>query len=185
MNKNLSKEQTEELLKILKTRFEKNKNRHEDIVWSKVVEKLEKNPEKIWSLYKMEETGWEPDVMDYDKNSWEYTFFDFSEESPKNRRSFCYDEEALNSRKENKPKDSALNKAKEIWIEILNEEEYKKLQTLGKFDKKTSSWIKTPDEIRKLGWAIFADFRYWKVFVYHNWAESYYAARGFRGSLKV
>lgn len=181
----LSKEQESELIKILKTRFEKNPNRHENIKWEDVQKKLESNPEKLWSLNEMERTEGEPDVVDFDKNTNEYLFFDCSPESPKGRRSLCYDRKALDSRKENKPANSAIDLANEIGIEILNEEQYRELQTLGNFDLKTSSWVKTPEEIRKLGGAIFCDKRYNTVFLYHNGAESYYAARGFRGVLKL
>lgn len=175
----------EELLKTLKLRFEKNRDRHKDIQWEKVQERLELNPEKLRSLNEMEGSGGEPDVVGMDKNTGEFIFYDCSAESPKGRRSVCYDCEALESRKEFKPKNSALDMAAEMGIEILSEEQYRDLQKLGKFDTKTSSWVKTPVEIRKLGGAIFCDFRYNTVFVYHNGAESYYAARGFRGSLKV
>lgn len=185
IKKKLSAEQQVELLKILKTRFEKNKNRHKGIEWNNVEEKLLAHPVKLWSLNEMEVTGGEPDVVAYDKKAGEFIFYDCSAESPKDRRSVCYDDAALASRKEHKPKNSALGMAEEMGIEILNEEEYRELQKLGSFDSKTSSWIKTPAEIRKLGGAIFGDFRYGNVFVYHNGAESYYAARGFRGSLRV
>lgn len=181
----LSAEQQEELIKILKTRFEKNPKRHENIQWEDVQKKLESNPEKLWSLNKMERTEGEPDVVDYDKKTDEYLFIDCSAESPKGRRSLCYDRDALNSRKEHKPVNSAVDLANEIGIEILNEEQYRQLQKLGNFDLKTSSWVKTPDDIRKLGGAIFCDRRYNNVFLYHNGAESYYAARGFRGVLRV
>lgn len=181
----ITTKQKDELLKTLKTRFEKNMNRHKGINWSDVQLRLESNPKKLWSLNEMEETGGEPDVIAYDKKSGEYIFYDCSEESPKGRRSLCYDRAALNSRKEHKPKNSALDMAAEMGIEILTEEQYRELQKLGKFDMKTSSWIETPDDIRKLGGAIFCDYRYDTVFVYHNGAESYYAARGFRGSLRV
>ena len=183
--KELSQKQREELLKTLKTRFEKNMNRHEGIEWTKVLTKLEKSNEKLWSLNEMEITGGEPDVVDYDKTTGEYIFYDCSTESPKGRRSFCYDHEALNKRKEHKPKNSAVNMATQTGIELLTEKNYRKLQKLGEFDLKTSSWVKTPDGIRKLGGAIFCDRRYDTVFVYHNGAESYYAARGFRGLLKL
>lgn len=183
--KEIKAKQREELLKILKERFEKNMNRHKDLVWSKVKTKLEADAEKLWSLSEMERTGGEPDVVGYDKKKGEYIFFDCSAESPKERRSVCYDRKALDSRKEFKPKDNAMDMAAAMGIEILTEEEYKELQKLGNFDLKTSSWIKTPDEIRKLGGAIFADRRYDHVFIYHNGAESYYAVRGFRGSLRV
>lgn len=185
MKKKLSSTESESLLTILKERFEKNQNRHEGIDWNKVLSKLETNPEKLWSINEMERTGGEPDVVAYDKNTDEYTFYDCSPESPKGRRSLCYDRQALDSRKENKPKNSAIDLASEMGISILSETEYRKLQALGNFDTKTSSWIETSAEIRKLGGAIFADFRYNTVFVYHNSAESYYAARGFRGALKV
>lgn len=185
IKKKLSPDQSKDLLKTLKTRFEKNRKRHNDIDWDKVQAKLEKQPEKLWVLDEMEVTGGEPDVVGYDKKTNEFIFFDCSEESPKERRSICYDHEALNSRKENKPKNSAINMAEEMDIEILTEEEYRELQMLGEFDMKTSSWIKTPANIRKLKGALFCDRRYNTVFVYHNGAESYYAARGFRGSLRV
>jgi hypothetical protein len=185
--KHLSPEQRKELFSVLKARFEKNKTRHKGIEWAKVQAKLEADPgnERLWSLNEMERTGGEPDVVGYDKKTNEYIFYDCSEESPKGRRSFCYDQEALESRKEHKPKNSATGMAAEMGIEILTEEEYRGLQNLGKFDAKTSSWIKTPSDIRELGGAIFCDFRYGTVFVYHNGAESYYAARGFRGSLRI
>lgn len=183
--KDLSSKQREELIPILKARFEKNRNRHKAIEWTKVQEKLEANPEKLWSLNEMENTGGEPDVIAYDKRTDEYIFYDCSAESPKDRRSLCYDREALESRKEHKPKNSAMDMAVAMGIEILTEEEYRELQQLGTFDTKTSSWIKTPSAIRELGGALFCDRRYNTVFVYHNGAESYYAARGFRGSLKV
>ncbi len=175
----------EELLKTLKARFEKNMNRHKGLDWEKVLAKLEANPEKFWSLDEMEETGGEPDVIAYDKKSGEYIFCDCSPESPKGRRSLCYDHEALEARKEHKPANSAVNMAAEMGIELLSEQEYRKLQELGNFDLKTSSWVKTPPEIRRLGGAIFCDRRYNAVFMYHNGAESYYAARGFRGLLRV
>ena len=183
--KTLSPQEIEELLKTLKTRFEKNMNRHKGLDWAKVRAKLEANPDKLWSLNEMEETGGEPDVVDYHSNTGEYIFYDCSSESPKGRRSLCYDQKALESRKEFKPKNSATNMAAFIGIKLLSENEYRGLQKLGNFDLKTSSWVKTPDEIRKLGGAIFCDRRYNTVFVYHNGAESYYAARGFRGSLRV
>ncbi len=183
--KNNKTEQYKELLGVLKARFEKNKNRHKGIEWSDVQKKLEANSQKLWSLDQMEISGGEPDVVGYDKKTGEYIFYDCSDESPKGRRSICYDHEALEARKEHKPKDSAMNMAAEMGVEILTEEQYRELQTLGKFDAKTSSWIKTPADIRKLGGAVFADFRYGNVFVYHNGAESYYAARGFRAALKV
>lgn len=183
MKKELSAEQLDELLNILKTRFEKNGHRHKDIEWAKVQAKLEANPEKLWSLNEMERTGGEPDVAGQDKG--EYVFYDCSAESPKGRRSLCYDREALDFRKEYKPANSAIDLATEMGIEILTEDQYRELQQLGSFDLKTSSWIKTPEKIRKLGGGIFCDRRYDTVFVYHNGAESYYAARGFRGSLRV
>ena len=160
-------------------------NRHKGLEWDKVKEKITADPEKLWSLNEMEITGGEPDVIAFDKKTGEYIFYDCSTESPKDRRSLCYDRDALNARKENKPKNSAIDMAAEIGIEILNEEQYRELQKLGNFDTKTSSWVKTPDDIRKLGGAVFCDFRYGNVFVYHNGAESYYAARGFRGLLRV
>ena len=181
----LTSKQLEDLLHVLKIRFEKNMNRHKSIEWNKVDTKLKMNHQKLWSLYRMEETGGEPDVAGYDKITDEFIFCDCSDESPKGRRSVCYDQEALDSRKEHKPKNSAVNMAQEMGIDILTEGQYRELQQHGKFDSKTSSWVKTPFEIRKLGGAIFADFRYNQVFVYHNGADSYYAARGFRGSLKV
>lgn len=174
----------EELIAMLKHRFEKNLNRHENIKWEDVQRKLQLNPEKLWSLNEMERTGGEPDVVGYDKKTNEYLFFDCCAESPKGRRSLCYDRDALHSRKEHKPANSAIDLANEMGIEILNEEQYRELQILGQFDLKTSSWIKTPDDIRKLGGAIFCDRRYNTVFLYHNGAESYYAARGFRGVLR-
>lgn len=183
--KHLSPEQQSTLLNTLKTRFEKNSNRHPDLEWEKIQAKLEANTEKLWSLNEMEKTEGEPDVVDYDKTTDEYLFYDCTAESPKGRRSVCYDQKALDARKENKPKNSAIQMASEMGVEILSEEEYRHLQQLGKFDTKTSSWITTPSDIRNLGGAIFADFRYGTVFVYHNGAESYYAARGFRGSLRV
>lgn len=183
--KKLSPEEHNQLLKTLKARFEKNMNRHKGIEWSKVQAKLEASPGKLWSLNGMEESGGEPDVVAFDKKTGEYVFYDCSAESPKGRRSVCYDDEALASRKEHKPDNSAIGMAEDMGVEILTEEEYRELQKLGKFDMKTSSWIKTPADIRKLGGAIFADFRFGHVFVYHNGAESYYAARGFRSSLKV
>ena len=190
--KKLSPEQCEELLRALKARFEKNMNRHKDLEWAKVHAKLEAclsgrqaNTEKLWSLNEMERTGGEPDVVGHDKKTGEYIFYDCSAESPKGRRSVCYDGEALDSRKEHKPENSAVDMAAAMGIELLTEEQYRELQKLGNFDTKTSSWVKTPSEIRKLGGAIFADFRYGNVFVYHNGAESYYAARAFRGSLRV
>ncbi len=181
----LSPEQREELLRALKVRFEKNMNRHKGLEWSKVQAKLEANTEKLWSLNEMERTGGEPDVVGHDIGKGEYIFYDCSAETPKDRRNVCYDHEALDSRKEFKPKDSAMNMAATMGIEILTEEQYRELQKLGNFDTKTSSWLITPAEIRKLGGAIFADRRYDHVFVYHNGAESYYGVRGFRGSLRV
>ena len=183
--KALSPKQREELLRALKARFEKNMNRHKSLKWPKVQEKLEANTEKLWSLNEMERTGGEPDVVGYDKKTAEYFFYDCSAESPKGRRSICYDHEALESRKEHKPENSAIQMAADIGIELLTEEQYRELQKLGSFDTKTSSWVKTPADIRKLGGAIFCDRRYNTVFLYHNGAESYYAARGFRGSLRV
>ncbi len=183
--KELSAEQTRDLLSVLKARFEKNMNRHKGVEWAKVQAKLEANPKKLWSLDDMEETGGEPDVVGHDSKTGEYIFFDCAAESPKGRRSLCYDPEALESRKEHKPADSAIGMAAAMGIEILTEEEYRDLQKLGKFDTKTSSWVKTPADIRKLGGALFCDWRYGHVFLYHNGAESYYAARGFRGSLRV
>lgn len=181
----LSTQQQEELLSTLKTRFDKNMNRHNEVEWSKIKEKLLANPEKLWSLNEMERTGGEPDLVGYDKNTDEYIFYDCSAESPKGRRNVCYDREALESRKEHKPENNAVDMAAEMGIEILTEEQYRGLQELGNFDTKTSSWVKTPDNIRKLGGAIFCDRRYGTVFVYHNGAESYYSVRGFRCSLRV
>ncbi len=188
--KELLPKQVEELLGLLKVRFEKNMNRHQGLEWSKIQAKLKANPEKLWSLHEMERTGGEPDVVvlltvGSDKKTSEYVFYDCSAESPNGRRSLCYDRLALESRKENKPKNNVIDMAAAIGIELLSEEQYRELQKLGTFDTKTSSWIVTPPNIRKLGGAIFADYRYGHVFVYHNGAESYYAARGFRGSLKV
>jgi len=183
--KELSAEQREELLKILKNRFEKNTERHKGLDWAKVRTKLESDPEKLRPLHEMEKTGGEPDVIGYDKKTGEYIFCDCAAESPKSRRSFCYDRQALDSRKENKPENNAVDMAAAMGIEILTEEQYRELQKLGNFDLKTSSWVKTPAEIRKLGGALFCDRRYNTVFVYHNGAESYYAARGFRGLLRV
>ncbi|MDD2871289.1 MAG: DUF4256 domain-containing protein [Candidatus Gracilibacteria bacterium] len=184
-NKILSPEQTKEILKVLQSRFEKYMNRHIDMDWSKIQQKLESNPAKLYILNEMQNTDGEPDVIAFDKNTGEYVFCDCSPESPKSRRSICYDREALESRKEFKPKNTAVDMAREIGIELLNEQEYRELQKLGNFDLKTSSWLKTPEKIRKLGGAIFADRRYDTVFVYHNGAESYYAVRGFRGLLRV
>ena len=183
--KKLSSEQSKELLKTLKTRFEKNMNRHKGIEWAKVQARLEANPEKLWTLDDMEVTGGEPDVVGHDKKTGEFIFYDCSAESPKERRSLCYDREALDARKEHKPKNSAMDMAADMGIEILTEQEYRELQKLGEFDLKTSSWIQTPDAIRERGGALFCDRRYDHVFVYHNGAESYYAARGFRGSLRI
>jgi len=183
--KKLSPEQNEELLKTLKARFEKNMNRHKGLDWTKVQAKLEANSEKLYSVNEMEITGGEPDVVGHDKKTGEYIFYDCSAESPKDRRSLCYDHEALEKRKEHKPADSAINMAADMGIQLLTEEQYRELQQFGKFDTKTSSWIKTPSEIRKFGGAIFCDRRYDHVFTYHNGADSYYAARGFRGSLRV
>jgi len=183
--KELSPEHVVELLRELKARFEKNPNRHKGIEWADVQSRLEANPKKLWSVDAMEESGGEPDVVGYDKKTGEYLFFDCSAESPKERRSICYDRQALDSRKEHKPKNNAMDMAEEMGIEILSEEQYRELQQFGKFDTKTSSWIRTPADIRKLGGAIFADFRYGTIFIYHNGAESYYAARGFRGALRV
>jgi len=183
--KNLSPEQREELLSTLKTRFEKNRSRHQDLEWAKVQAKLEANVEKLWSLNEMERTGGEPDVAGHDKQTGEYLFYDCSAESPKGRRSLCYDRKALEARKEFKPENSAADMADAMGVELLTEEQYRQLQQLGKFDLKTSSWIKTPDDIRKLGGAVFCDRRYDTVFLYHNGADSYYAARGFRSLLRV
>ncbi len=185
IKRELSQEQREVLFEVLKNRFEKNKNRHTDLEWAKVQARLDENPDKLWSLNEMEATGGEPDVIGYDETTGEYIFCDCSAESPKERRSICYDREALESRKENKPKTSAAGMAADRGIELLSEDEYRELQKLGSFDQKTSSWLNTPAEIRKLGGAIFGDLRYGRVFVYHNCAESYYSARGFRGSLRV
>lgn len=185
MEESLSQEQREELIQTLKARFEKHTERHEGIQWEQVQARLETNHEKLWSLYEMERTEGEPDVIGYDEKADAYIFCDCSAESPKGRRSVCYDHEALEARKKNKPENSALNLAAEMHIEMLTEEQYRKLQELGEFDKKTSSWVKTPDDIRKLGGAIFCDRRYNKVFTYHNGADSYYGARAFRGILKV
>lgn len=185
IKKKLSSEQQNEILLILKTRFEKNRKRHKGLEWEKIQSKLEKLPEKLWSLDQMEQTGGEPDVIGFDKKSGEYIFYDCSPESPKGRRSICYDHQALESRKEHKPENSVIEMAADMGIEVLNEEEYRALQEFGNFDTKTSSWIITPAHIRKLGGALFGDYRYGTVFFYHNGAESYYAARGFRGSLRV
>lgn len=185
MKKELSPEQQAELLGILKIRFEKNMNRHNGLKWANVEAKLAANAEKLWSLDEMEITGGEPDVVGYDKSADEYIFFDCAIESPKGRRSVCYDHEALEARKEHKPGNSAVEMAKDMGIELLNEDQYRELQKFGNFDTKTSSWIVTPPAIRKLGGAIFGDYRYGTIFIYHNGAESYYAARGFRGALRV
>ena len=182
---NMKAKQREELIRALKARFEKNMNRHKGLEWPKVQAKLEAKTEKLWSLSEMERTGGEPDVVGYDRKTDEYIFYDCSAESPNGRRSVCYDREALESRKEHKPKNNAMDMAAAMGIELLTEEQYRELQRLGTFDEKTSSWVKTPLDIRKLGGAIFCDYRYGTVFVYHNGAESYYAARGFRGSLRV
>ena len=183
--KQLLPEEQEALLKTLKTRFEKNIKRHKDLVWANLVAKLVTNPEKIWSLNEMERTDGEPDVIGFDNKTGEYIFYDCSDESPKDRRSLCYDREGLESRKAYKPENNAMDMATDMGIEILTETQYRQLQTLGDFDAKTSSWLKTPAEIRKLGGAIFGDFRFGNVFVYHNGAQSYYAGRGFRGVLRI
>ena len=183
--KDLSPAQHEELLRTLQARFEKNIHRHKRLEWAKIQAKLEANPGKLWSLSAMEETGGEPDVVGFDEETDEYIFYDCSAESPKGRRSICYDGEALEARKEHKPSDSAMNMATAMGIKLLTEEQYRELQQLGTFDTKTSSWVETPPAIRKLGGALFCDRRYNQVFVYHNGAESYYAARGFRGLLRV
>ena len=187
MKKELSAKQCEELLKTLKSRFEKNMNRHKSLEWPKVLSKLDQpaGRVKLWSLNEMEKTGGEPDIVGYDKKTDEYIFYDCAAESPKDRRSVCYDSAALESRKENKPKNNVIDMATSMGIELLSEEQYRELQKLGNFDMKTSSWIKTPSDIRKLGGALFCDRRYDTIFVYHNGAESYYAARGFRGALRV
>jgi hypothetical protein len=185
MKKELSPKQREELLRALKGRFEKNMNRHKGLEWTKVQAKLEANTERLWSLNEMERTGGEPNVVGYDKKTGEYIFYDCSAESPKGRRSVCYDREGLESRKEHKPENNAIDMAAAMGIELLTDEQYRELQQLGEFDLKTSSWIITPSEIRKLGGALFCDRRYGNVFVYHNGAESYYGARAFRGSLRV
>jgi hypothetical protein len=184
-SKKLSLQQAQDLLGILKTRFEKNMNRHKGMEWAKVQSRLETSNDKLWSLNEMEMTGGEPDIVGHDKKTGEYVFYDCSAESPKGRRSICYDHEALEARKEHKPADSAINMAEEMGIEILTEEEYRELQKLGAFDTKTSSWVSTPADIRKLGGGLYCDRRYNHVFLGHNGAESYYAARGFRGSLRV
>jgi len=183
--KELSAEQRQELLRALKARFEKNLDRHKGLEWPQIQAKLEANVEKLWSLHEMERTGGEPDVVGHDRNTGEYIFYDCSAESPNGRRSLCYDREALESRKEHKPADNAMDMASAMGIELLTEEQYRGLQKVGNFDTKTSSWVKTPSDIRKLGGALFCDRRYNTVFLYHNGADSYYAARGFRGSLRV
>jgi hypothetical protein len=183
--KELSPKLREEVLKALKTRFEKNMDRHQGLAWPKVQAKLEANPGKLWSLHQMEQTGGEPDVVGHDKKAGEFIFYDCSPESPPGRRSVCFDREGLESRKEHRPEDTAVDMATAMGIELLSEEQYRELQTLGEFDLKTSSWVKTPAAIRKLGGALFCDRRYGQVFVYHNGAQSYYAARAFRGSLRV
>lgn len=185
INKELSPEQREKLFETLKTRFEENMNRHQGLEWAEIEEKLGANPEKLWSLSEMERTGGEPDVVGFDKTTGEYIFYDCAAESPTRRRSLCYDREALESRKANKPENSAIDMASEMGIDLLTEEQYRELQKLGDFDSKTSSWVKTPPEIRKLGGALFCDRRYGKVFTYHNGAESYFSARAFRSSLRV
>jgi len=184
-HKDLSPAQREELLRALRTRFDKNRNRHQGLEWAQIQVRLEANAEKLWSLNEMERTGGEPDVVGHDKKTGEYIFYDCSEQSPTGRRSLCYDREALESRKEHKPKGSAIDMTAAMGIELLTEEQYRELQKLGDFDTKTSSWVKTPSDIRTLGGALFCDRRYDTVFVYHNGAESYYAARAFRGSLRV
>ena len=184
-NKALSPSQRDELLKVLKARFEKHMNRHNGLAWANVHAKLDANPEKLRSLHEMERTGGEPDVVGHDDKTGEYMFYDCSSETPKGRRSVCYDREALESRKEHKPADNAIDMAAAMGAELLTEEQYREMQTLGHFDTKTSSWLKTPSDIRKLGGALFGDRRYGRVFVYHNGASSYYAVRGFRGALKV
>lgn len=184
-NKELSSDQREELLGALKARFEKNMNRHKGLEWAKIQAKLEANPEKLWALNEMDTTGGEPDVVGFDKSSSEYIFYDCSAESPKGRRSVCYDREGQESRKEHRPENNAVDMADRMGIELLTEEQYRELQKLGNFDTKTSSWIETPSDIRKLGGALYCDRRYNNVFVYHNGAQSYYAVRAFRGSLRV
>ncbi|MFD1445227.1 DUF4256 domain-containing protein [Oceanobacillus profundus] len=185
VNKDIAPEEREELLNVLKARFEKNMHRHQEIEWEDVHAKLDANPQKLWSLNEMEKSSGEPDVVGYDKEMDEYIFYDCSAESPKGRRSVCYDREALEARKKHKPENSAMNMATAMGIELLTEEQYRELQKLEDFDKKTSSWVQTPANIRKLGGALFCDRRYDTVFVYHNGADSYYGARGFRGSLRV
>lgn len=183
--KKLTAKQRQELLELLKTRFEENMSRHKSMKWDKVQVRLEAEPKKMWSLYEMENTGGEPDVVGQDRKSGAYIFYDCSAESPKGRRSVCFDREGLESRKQHKPENSAMDMAAAMGIELLSEDQYRKLQKLGNFDTKTSSWVKTPSDIRKLGGALFGDFRYGNVFIYHNGAQSYYAASGFRGSLTV
>lgn len=183
--KELSPGQREELLKTLQTRFEKHMNRHQGLEWARIKAKLDANPEKLWSLHEMEKTGGEPDVVGHDKKTDEYLFFDCSPETPKGRTSVCYDREGLDSRKEHKPKNNAMDMAAAMGIELLAEEQYRELQKLGNFDMKTSSWVKTPPDIRKLGGALFGDRRFGHIFIYHNGAQSYYGARAFRGSLRV
>jgi hypothetical protein len=185
MKKSLSEKQQSDLLTTLKDRFDKHRNRHKGIQWETVQAKLLSNPSKLWSLNEMEQTGGEPDIIDFDAKKGEFIFCDCSQQSPAGRRSYCYDQKALDSRKENKPKNNAVSAAQEMGIELLTEEQYRSLQKLGEFDTKTSSWIVTPAPIRLLGGAIFADFRYGTIFIYHNGAESYYAARGFRGLLRL
>lgn len=185
MKNTLNTEESEAILNTLEKRFNDNMNRHESLAWSKVLEKLKTNPEKLWSLHQMESTGGEPDVVDYDKKEEAYIFYDCATESPRGRRSLCYDKAALEARKKHKPKNNVMDVAKSIGIELLTEEEYRKLQGLGNFDNATSSWLKAPKEIRDLGGSIFGDFRFNRVFIYHNGAESYYSSRGFRGVLKV
>jgi hypothetical protein len=185
MKKELTRKQAEELLSTLRARFENNKIRHKGLVWMEVQAKLDANGEKLWSLHEMERTGGEPDVVDRDKKTGEYIFYDCSAESPKDRRNACYDREALESRKEHKPQNNAVDMAAAMGIELLTEQQYRELQKYGKFDTKTSIWVKTPSDVRKLDGALFCDRRYDKVFLYHNGAQSYYAARGFRGSLRV
>lgn len=184
-NKKLSSAENEELIEVLKARFEKNKNRHKELEWSKIQAKLETNPEKLWSLSQMEKTGGEPDVVDYSKQTDEYIFFDCSKESPSGRRSVCYDLEALEARKKFKPENNAADMATSMGIELLSVEQYQDLQKLGEFDTKTSSWLKTPQDMRKLDGALFGDYRFGKVFVYHNGVQSYYSGRGFRGAIRV
>ena len=181
----LSNKQREEILNVLQVRFEKNMDRHKGLEWAKVKARLEAKPEKLWSVFEMERTGGEPDVVGHDKKTGELILYDCSEESPKGRRSLCYDHEALNSRKEHKPKNDAISMAAAIGVELLTEEQYRELQKLGEFDSKTSSWVKTPSSVRQLGGALFCDRRFDTVFLYHNGAESYYAARGFRGCLRI